>query len=176
MSDGAEQLHSSASPELSHPTDSPLRATHEELNQTSFWSGERSRPQFGIQVPIALAVLASVGTALYLRWRTRSRLSRLLRILMIVRVVRSSVPAARITAPLGAAGALALPAAILIARARQARKRSHLDLLSERLAALEASAQLRSEKPRRRDLALGLVVGAALTVLWSRLRRVTPAE
>ena len=101
MSDAAEHWHSSAPAELSEPTaESASSAARERLNQTSYWGAERPR-RVGLKGPLVLAIVASVGTAFYVRWRTRSRLSRLLRIIMIVRAARASVPTARATAPLG---------------------------------------------------------------------------
>jgi len=145
-------------------------ASHFDEDRGRAWGGQRKQISLGAAVVLALG--ASVATRIYLRRRAAARISRLVGLALTVRSMRAAIPPARTTAPLGGASGAALLAAILVARARHNRTRSGLDLLSDRLAALEAEAatRLSHDRPRGRDVALGAVAGLGLAGLVSRLK------
>lgn len=148
---------------------SKTRAAMDQLDRARAWGGER--PKISLTAAVLLAIGASVGTRIYLRRRAMTRARRLAWFLLTARSLRTAVPPARTRAPVGGVSGAAVLAAILIARARHARTRSRLELLSERLATLEAeaAARLGSDRPRPRDVGIGVVLGALLLGLVSRL-------
>jgi hypothetical protein len=148
---------------------SKTRVAIDQFDRARAWGGER--PQISLTAAVLLAVGASLGTRIYLRRRATTRIRRLAWLLLTARSLRAAVPPARTTAPLGGVSGAAVLAAILIARARRARTRSRVELLTERLATLEAdaAARLGSDRLRPRDVGIGVVVGAVLVGLMSRL-------
>jgi len=148
--------------------ESTTRATMDEFDRGRTWG--RSRPQIGIGAAAVLAVGASVGTAIFVRRRAKSRVGRLAWLALRLGAM-VAIPSLRRSAPVGGAGSALLTAAILLARARRAHAhKSRVDELSDRLAALQAQADARllSDRPRPRDVLLGVGVGLGVAGLLSR--------
>jgi hypothetical protein len=147
---------------------SATRGTMDEFDRGRAWG--RSRPQIGIGAAAVLALGASVATAIFVRRRTKSRMGGLAWLALRLGMM-AAIPSLRRSAPVGGAGSALLTLLILLARARRARAhKSRMDELSERLAALQAQADARllSDRPRPRDVLLGVGVGLGVAGLLSR--------
>ena len=147
----------------------PVTSDQSALGRARDWGGQR--PQISLGAAAVLAIGASIGTRIYLRRRAETRMRRLARLAVTARSLRTSLPSARTTAPVGGVSAAALLVAAVVARARRRRTHGKLEELSDRLVALEAraAAQLQSDRPRPRDVAIGGVVGLGLAGLGSRV-------
>jgi hypothetical protein len=147
------------------PDPAPVRP--DEVDRAVDWG--RQRPRITVGAAVLLAIAASAATAVGVRRRQRQKLGRLAWISARAGAIGAATADAPLAARAGGAGGLGgvlLLVALLAARARQAHAQSQLELLSERLAALEAVSS--SGRPRPRDVAIGAVVGCALATILAR--------
>jgi len=132
------------------------------------------QPQgIGVGSAIALTVGASLATLIYMRRRRgRSRMRRLAWLAVRATLIRTLLPkATRGAASFGGLGGGVLVAAVLLLRLRQSRSHSHLEEMTERVAALQAQVDARglSGRPRPRDLVIGAALGLVFAVLIGRV-------